>query len=396
MAASIRRALTAAHHSRKLISPYLEPFSHAKCLQHLNTRTCTTSNQKLPATEDTTHHRVLRISKAMQDYLEKARAHENMLAEHKEEFEMGRRYLANMMGADPETFTQEHIDEAISYLLPSGLFSKKARPIMKPPEEIFPPRKAAEFDASGRPHHFLFYTGLPNYYDILHAIATKLASFSIRIVTDKDYASGTDFLSGTEWLGREQLEALLVEKVTEENYEEFVVLMDKLAGHPKAVLEKDFIMRYRKPIASGFRKVLIPDVVAAPDTGHRQASAEGSRKTSKAEVTVREKGTGLFDINGRGLEDFPELGQREQLMSPLVFVNKLGRVDVEGSVTGIGGNANAGAVRLALSRALAALEETDVQEQMRQAGLLTIDPRRKERQKPGQRGARAKKTWKKR
>ena len=58
--------------------------------------------------------------------------------------------------------------KAIEYLFPSGLFEPKARPMMKPPEEIFPPRKAAEFDESGRPHHFLFYTGKPNLFQLLY------------------------------------------------------------------------------------------------------------------------------------------------------------------------------------------------------------------------------------
>lgn len=39
---------------------------------------------------------------------------------------------------------------------------------MKPPEEVFPQRKAAEFDETGRPFHFLFYTSRPNYYNIMH------------------------------------------------------------------------------------------------------------------------------------------------------------------------------------------------------------------------------------
>lgn len=38
---------------------------------------------------------------------------------------------------------------------------------MKPPEEIFPQRKAAEFDESGRPHHTMFYTGLPNFFKFM-------------------------------------------------------------------------------------------------------------------------------------------------------------------------------------------------------------------------------------
>ena len=61
--------------------------------------------------------------------------------------------------------------EAVAYLFPCGLFEKKARPLMKPPEEIFPPKKEAEFDVTGRPFHFLFYTFVPNFYQILHVSA---------------------------------------------------------------------------------------------------------------------------------------------------------------------------------------------------------------------------------
>lgn len=39
---------------------------------------------------------------------------------------------------------------------------------MKPPEEIFPPRKAAEFDETGRPFNPLFYTAQPNFYKSLY------------------------------------------------------------------------------------------------------------------------------------------------------------------------------------------------------------------------------------
>lgn len=39
---------------------------------------------------------------------------------------------------------------------------------MRPPEEIYPQRKAAEFDETGRPHHFLFYAGKPNFYKLLY------------------------------------------------------------------------------------------------------------------------------------------------------------------------------------------------------------------------------------
>ncbi len=42
-----------------------------------------------------------------------------------------------MMGVDPAEMTQEEVDKAIEYLLPSGLKESSARPLMKPPEEVW-------------------------------------------------------------------------------------------------------------------------------------------------------------------------------------------------------------------------------------------------------------------
>jgi len=57
-------------------------------------------------------------------------------------------------------------------LFPSGLFDPRARPMMKHPDEIYPKRKAAEFDMNGRPFHSLFYTSKPNYYNLMHVYNT--------------------------------------------------------------------------------------------------------------------------------------------------------------------------------------------------------------------------------
>lgn len=90
----------------------------------------------------------------MKAYLERAREHDEFMKEKKLEFEIGKRHLANMMGESPELYDdQNKIDEAIKYLFPSALYEKRARPMMKPPEEIYPQRKAAEFDEAGRPYH---------------------------------------------------------------------------------------------------------------------------------------------------------------------------------------------------------------------------------------------------
>ena len=68
---------------------------------------------------------------------------------------------------------------AIAYLLPSGLYQPSCRPVMKPPEEIFPKVKEAKFDESGRPFHFLFYTGAIAVYDVQHVRKYILRNVSL-------------------------------------------------------------------------------------------------------------------------------------------------------------------------------------------------------------------------
>lgn len=51
-----------------------------------------------------------KISRAMQVYLDRARKHEDFLKKQGEEFDLGKRHLANMMGWDPDNITQEDID----------------------------------------------------------------------------------------------------------------------------------------------------------------------------------------------------------------------------------------------------------------------------------------------
>lgn len=61
-----------------------------------------------------------------------------------------------------------NMQAAIQYLFPSGIHDKKALPMMKPPEEVFPARKKPQFDRTGRPFHYMFFTVFPNYYDMCH------------------------------------------------------------------------------------------------------------------------------------------------------------------------------------------------------------------------------------
>ena len=113
----------------------------------------------------------------------------------------------------------------------------------------------------------------------------------------------------------------------------------------------------------------------------------GRRKTSTARVRIKE-GTGIFVINGRDVSDYckTEL-QRKTVASPLATVEKSTSVDVSVNVSGGGGVGQAGAIRHGLSRALEKMD-SELRVPLKRAGHLRRDPRRIERKKTGQPGAR--------
>ncbi|MCL1893229.1 MAG: 30S ribosomal protein S9 [Holophagaceae bacterium] len=113
----------------------------------------------------------------------------------------------------------------------------------------------------------------------------------------------------------------------------------------------------------------------------------GRRKTSIARVFMR-PGTGKVTVNGRDIENyFPNAVLRMVVNQPLTLSEMNGKFDLLVSVTGGGPAGQASAIRMGLSRALLAYNE-QLKALLRRAGLLTRDPRMKERKKPGQMGAR--------
>lgn len=129
----------------------------------------------------------------------------------------------------------------------------------------------------------------------------------------------------------------------------------------------------------------------------RPSPHKGARKYVRAEVTVWGNGTGKVNINGRGIEYFYEIRDREQVMFPLQFTGLLMKVDLEATLNdAVGTTAQANAIRHGLSLALRSFVSEQEVERMRLAGLLTRDIRHRERKKPGQEGARRKYTWLKR
>ncbi|XP_013187785.1 small ribosomal subunit protein uS9m [Amyelois transitella] len=342
-----------------------------------------------------------KISKAMKAYLERAREHDEFMKKQEFEYTIGKRHLANMMGEDPENFTQKDVDRAIEYLFPSGIYDPAARPLMKPPEEIFPARKAAEFDEAGRPHHFLFYTGKPNFFKLLYDTVENIQqsiSFHDKVIRKKATPDPNESLNlgSSAWLTKEQLEQVIVEKITDLEYDNFKVVMERLISLPHAYRHKEFIDKYRKPLVSQKFALEIPKP-SYDDQGRAFVTTyECLRKKARGDVTIRSPGTGKICINGKDITYFEDVQPREQVMFPLLFTNMQDRVDVECNIEGGGPSGQAGAIRWGIAWGLRSFVDKDMLEKMQVAGLLTRDHRRRERKKPGQPGARKKPTWKRR
>ncbi len=119
----------------------------------------------------------------------------------------------------------------------------------------------------------------------------------------------------------------------------------------------------------------------------QQHYGTGRRKTCTARVFLR-PGSGKVTVNGRTLEDyFPNAVLRMVVNQPLNLSEMGGKFDIYVTVAGGGPSGQAAAIRLGISRAL--LQYNDqLRGMLRQAGLLTRDPRMKERKKPGQKAAR--------
>ncbi|XP_077055359.1 small ribosomal subunit protein uS9m isoform X2 [Siphateles boraxobius] len=199
-----------------------------------------------------------------------------------EEFEVGKRHLANMMGEDPETFTQEDIDRSIAYLFPSGLFDKRARPIMKHPEQIFPKQTAVQWDAEGRPFHFLFYTGKQSYYSLLHDLYEKILAIERHQDKMRDkglFTSDTKqiMLTGSRWLLKEEMEEHLVENVSDQDYVRLIQLMEKLLSMPYCSLEEEFVLKFRRKLEVQSSKQEIPVLQYDPQGVAFSVADEGSQ-----------------------------------------------------------------------------------------------------------------------
>jgi len=113
----------------------------------------------------------------------------------------------------------------------------------------------------------------------------------------------------------------------------------------------------------------------------------GRRKTSVARVRLS-SGTGKVTVNGRAFETyFPTDSLRMVVQQPLVVTSTTDKFDIRVNVSGGGPTGQAGAVRHGIARALLHVDAA-LRPSLKAEGLLTRDPRMKERKKYGQPGAR--------
>ncbi|MBQ8975743.1 MAG: 30S ribosomal protein S9 [Oscillospiraceae bacterium] len=114
----------------------------------------------------------------------------------------------------------------------------------------------------------------------------------------------------------------------------------------------------------------------------------GRRKSSVARVHLFENGTGAITINGRDIDDYFGLETLKLIVrQPFATTNTQGKFDVDVTVKGGGVTGQAGAIRHGIARAMLQVDQA-YRPALKAAGLLTRDPRMKERKKYGLKAAR--------
>ncbi|ASR02473.1 30S ribosomal protein S9 [Gordonia rubripertincta] len=127
--------------------------------------------------------------------------------------------------------------------------------------------------------------------------------------------------------------------------------------------------------------------VREPIVIDRPIQTVGRRKEAVVRVRLM-PGTGEFKLNGRSLEEyFPNKVHQQLIKAPLVLVERTESFDIFAKLVGGGPSGQAGALRLAIARALIEVTPDD-RPALKKAGFLTRDPRAVERKKYGLKKAR--------
>ncbi|WP_108846784.1 30S ribosomal protein S9 [Dietzia lutea] len=172
--------------------------------------------------------------------------------------------------------------------------------------------------------------------------------------------------------------------MTDENITPEAEVADDVVADLAAEVAEDYS---EADYAGGTDYVADADAQFAPVVSSGSAQAVGRRKEAVARVRLL-PGSGQFTLNGRSLEDyFPNKVHQQLVKSPLVLVEREEQFDIVALLHGGGPSGQAGALRLAIARALTQYSPDD-RPALKKAGFLTRDARAVERKKAGLKKAR--------
>ena len=166
---------------------------------------------------------------------------------------------------------------------------------------------------------------------------------------------------------------------TPESASEAIEAVEEAAVEAEAVELADVADDYEAEVGT------VADIPAV--FGERPVQTVGRRKEAVVRVRLI-AGSGKFTLNGKSLETyFPNKLHQQLIREPLVTVDKAERFDIFANLHGGGTSGQAGALRLAIARALIEVDAED-RPSLKRAGFLTRDSRATERKKYGLKKAR--------
>ncbi|XP_063995670.1 small ribosomal subunit protein uS9m [Diachasmimorpha longicaudata] len=191
---------------------------------------------------------------------------------------------------------------------------------MEDPINIFPPKKAAQFDEQGRPFHPFFYTRIPNYYQALYDMVEhmekldKIQDDEIRQGLQPSAENKAD-LASSSWLPQADMEKLFLEPLMERQYNYFVTSAERLMNHPYSAVCKEFLMRFRRVHKTNITGLVIPPL-EYDEHGRPYIFVKYSRKqTAVAQVKLWGNGSGRIKINSKDITYFERTHHREQIFT---------------------------------------------------------------------------------
>lgn len=153
--------------------------------------------------------------------------------------------------------------------------------MMKRPEEVYPPRRAAQFDTAGRPFDTLFYTLKPRYYSVLHEVERLMMSLDdhedhmIRMGIISPPSEARMDLTGSQFISHTELKTMFLERITDSDHHFLSTSLERLASHPYSGRVKDFIMQFRNKLVPLSAQVHLPPLQVGED-GRPYSQAVGT------------------------------------------------------------------------------------------------------------------------